>query len=236
MENDQRRAQCAFEDVFNENPFNGQRCEFHKTVHRRNSPAKMKSETKVKLALTSMGSYRTSGSTSALLKDMGGSDRIKIMCTRFYALCFKDATLSKFMFESDGAANHGKRLADWIVEKMGGEGTPWIDSGREGLRQVSHSRAWHSQKRPQHERGRRFKLPDCRVWMRLMFLAGRQTGLNEHAAFWTWYTRFIQHFVGVYEMTAPMYAEESAEWSENPENVRKYIEDNNWTMKEILNY
>lgn len=43
------------------------------------------------------------------------------------------------MFEKDGAEMHGKRLADWIIEKMagdiqGGEGKPWTESGREGMR------------------------------------------------------------------------------------------------------
>ena len=36
------------------------------------------------------------------------------------------------MFETDGAENHAKRLADWIIEKIGGEGKPWTESGREG--------------------------------------------------------------------------------------------------------
>lgn len=38
------------------------------------------------------------------------------------------------MFMDDGAEAHGKRLADWIIEKMGGEGYPWTDSGRLGQR------------------------------------------------------------------------------------------------------
>ena len=54
------------------------------------------------------------------------------MCTRFYAHVFDDYQLDKFMFMDDGAEMHGKKLADWIIEKMGGEGTPWTDSGRLG--------------------------------------------------------------------------------------------------------
>jgi hypothetical protein len=38
------------------------------------------------------------------------------------------------MFMDDGAEAHGKRLGDWIIEKMGGEGHPWTDSGRLGQR------------------------------------------------------------------------------------------------------
>jgi len=58
--------------------------------------------------------------TKDLLKDIGGGGRIRSMCTRFYAKAFKDSVLSKFMFETDDAKAHGKRLGDWIVEKMGG--------------------------------------------------------------------------------------------------------------------
>jgi hypothetical protein len=34
----------------------------------------------------------------------------------------EDFTLSKFLFKDDGAASHGQRLGDWIIEKIGGEG------------------------------------------------------------------------------------------------------------------
>ena len=66
------------------------------------------------------------------MADIGGGDKIREACTRFYAHVFEDFQLDKFMFMDDGAEMHGKRLADWIIEKMGGEGTPWSDSGREG--------------------------------------------------------------------------------------------------------
>jgi len=117
------------------------------------------------------------------------------------------------MFEDDSAAHHGKRLADWIIEKMGGEGEPWTDSGRLGLRQVSHSKAWYSEKREPSKRGRRFKLDDCQIWMRLMFWAARDEGMAQHKPFFNWYVDFIKHFIRVYERTAPPYAEESAAWS-----------------------
>jgi hypothetical protein len=38
-----------------------------------------------------------------------------------------------------------------------------------------------------------------RVWMRVMFLSGREVGLDRHAAFWKWFVGFIKHFVGIYE-------------------------------------
>ena len=58
------------------------------------------------------------------------------MTTRFYAHVFEDQELRKFIFEGDGAAAHGKRIGDWIVEKMGGEGDVWTDAGRGDMRQV----------------------------------------------------------------------------------------------------
>mmetsp|Transcript_13202 Transcript_13202/g.21175 ORF Transcript_13202/g.21175 Transcript_13202/m.21175 type:complete len:151 (+) Transcript_13202:73-525(+) len=69
---------------------------------------------------TMRGTHVISKGTKDLLKDIGGGGRIRSMCTRFYAKAFKDSVLSKFMFETDDAKAHGKRLGDWIVEKMGG--------------------------------------------------------------------------------------------------------------------
>ena len=40
--------------------------------------------------------------------------------------------------------------------------------------------------RPKEERGRRFKLPDCRTWMRLMFWSARECKLDQHEAFFDW--------------------------------------------------
>mmetsp|Transcript_9385 Transcript_9385/g.18326 ORF Transcript_9385/g.18326 Transcript_9385/m.18326 type:complete len:141 (+) Transcript_9385:702-1124(+) len=116
---------------------------------------------------------------------------------------------------------------------MGGEGDPWSDSGRLGLRQVSHSKAWYSEKREPRKRGRRFKVDDCRIWMRLMFWAARDEGLAHHKPFFTWYVDFIKHFIRVYERTAPPYAEESAQWSASQENIAKYIKDGR-VMKEVI--
>ena len=50
---------------------------------------------------------------------------------------------------------------------------------------------------------------DCVVWMRVMFLAGREVGLDQHRVFWAWYTQFIAHFIAVYERTAPPYTQPS---------------------------
>ena len=86
------------------------------------------------------------------------------MCTRFYARAFEDSLLAPFMtVYNDGAVNHAQRLADWIIEKMGGEGTPWTNSGRYGMRQPTHFKAWNSLARDPSVRGEHFKLDDTRV-------------------------------------------------------------------------
>lgn len=62
-------------------------------------------------------------------------------------------------------------------------------------RSSAHYAGWHSVKRPKKDAGKRFKLHDTRVWMRLMFWAARETGAFENPAFESWYIRFIAHFV-----------------------------------------
>ncbi len=200
-------------------------CGYHKRKHA-DVPDEAGIKKKIKLSYADGGfSYAKSGGSAAVLRDIGGGDKIRQMTTRFYARAFEDHTLDKFMFMTDGAANHGQRLGDWIVEKMGGEGTPWANSGRDGMRQQTHHQAWYSHKRHPQDRGKRFKLDDCRVWMRLMFWAAREVGLDKHEIFWYWYVQFIGHFIGIYEATAPTYAMESAEWSESPAMIDKYIAD-----------
>eukprot|EP00457_Paulinella_chromatophora_P008324 gb/GEZN01008355.1/.p1 GENE.gb/GEZN01008355.1/~~gb/GEZN01008355.1/.p1 ORF type:complete len:390 (+),score=45.31 gb/GEZN01008355.1/:118-1287(+) len=168
------------------------------------------------------GSHIQSTAQAALLRDIGGGDTIRVLCTRFYEHAFRDKVLDSFMWAKDGAEAHGKRLADWIVQKMGGEGEPWTESGRAGERQPSHAKAWNSRKRPAHLRGRRFKLDDCRMWLRIMFWSCRELGLDTHP-FFDWYVDFLGHFVGVYERAAPAYARESAQWSGDPRNIQKYL-------------
>ncbi len=213
---------CPFEDPDNTDPFSSvEPCSFHKVVHVRTVP-KNGGGSSYNKSMNSRA-YLFSGRTSKLLQEIGGGDRMREMTTRFYAHCFRDHTLKKFMFESDGAAAHGQRLADWMVEQIGGEGTPWRDSGRAGnQRQISHSQAWHSERRSRKDRGKRFQLDDCRIWMRLMFLSGREVGLHQFDGFWSWYVSAIQDLIGIYEFTAPPYARESDEWAENRANYEKY--------------
>ena len=106
--------------------------------------------------------------------------------------CRSKFFFQKFIFEKDGAANHGNRLGNWLIEKWGGEGSPWAAAGRTGLRAVSHNRAWHSNTRPQRERGVRFKRDDCRIWMRLVFLSGREVGLHKFEDFWDFFMLFLR--------------------------------------------
>ena len=70
--------------------------------------------------------------------------------------------------------------------------------------------------------------------MRLMFWAGREEGLAEHAPFWSWYISFISHFIRVYEFTAPPYTKESALWSENPKNIEVYADLNERKMVDVI--
>ncbi len=59
------------------------------------------------------GTHQVSEKSAALLRDIGGGDRIREFCTRFYARAFLDESLREFFFADDGATAHAKRLADW---------------------------------------------------------------------------------------------------------------------------
>jgi truncated hemoglobin YjbI len=224
--------ECPFTDLekaLNASVIENQ-CPFHKHV----VPDSYHILTDVPLRVKN-GSHQVSDGTARLLKDIGGGDRIRELCTRFYARAFLDQTLTGFFFADDGATAHGQRLADWIIQKMGGEGEPWTDSGRWGMRQVSHRSAWNSVKRDESVRGRHFKLGETRVWMRLHFWAVRECGLDRHAAFWRWYIQFIAHFAAVYDAKAPQYAAVDAEWSASDENLRNYEDIQARYMRNIAN-
>eukprot|EP00955_Chlamydomonas_euryale_P022850 241373-Chlamydomonas_euryale.AAC.1 len=92
------------------------------------------------------------------------------------------------------------------------------------MRQTAHVKAWHSPHRAPADAGARFTLKDCRVWMRLMFLAAREHRLHASPEFWAWYVNFLRHYIGLYEPTAPAYAEESAEWSASAQRVGAYVD------------
>eukprot|EP01031_Cornospumella_fuschlensis_P032734 gene32735-39572_t len=221
-------SECPFSDLTREAKTSRGSCPFHKHT----IPSSYKIRDDVDLRVIN-GTHQVSEGTANLLADIGGGDRIREFCTRFYARAFIDKTLQEFFFADDGATAHGKRLADWIIQKMGGEGLPWTDSGRWGMRQISHRAAWNSEKRHESVRGRHFKLGETRVWMRLHFWAARECGLHQHAAFWSWYIQFIEHFIAVYERKAPRYAQEDAEWSADSANLRRYEGEQQHCMSEI---
>lgn len=180
--------------------------------------------TRVPLKLNMQHKSVATPETLELLRDIGGSDLIRSMCTRFYAKAYQDATLSRFQFRSDGAMAAGSRLGSWIAEKAGG--TPmWSEARSTGgySRQMAHNRAWHSARREPERAGRRFKLDDARVWMRIFFWAMREEGLTEHGAFAAWLADFIEHFIAVYERSAAPYTRESLEWSADPRSIDAYV-------------
>ena len=148
----------------------------------------------------------------------------------FYQRMFRDSRISQFVASEQDP--HAQRLSNWICEKMGGVGTPWSDErrvrsvcpvalgGGQGMHHVvdrssAHMAAWWCVKRSDEVMGRRFKLPDARTWMRLMFWSCREAGLfSSSPEFQHFFVCFIAHFVAVYERSAPAYAEESLRWSE----------------------
>lgn len=203
-----------------------QECPFHKQRHEK---AQIPSTNKNKNAANNGFFFHA----DEVLRDIGGGDKIRQMCTRFYAHAFEDQTLSKFMFVDDCAAAHGQRLGDWFVERMGGEGTPWTDSGRHGKRQYSHFRAWNSSKRTAEDRGKRFKLDDCRIWMRLMFWSMREVGLDKNPKFVNLFVPGIESLIGIYERSAPSYARKDYRWSEKQKNVDAYL-NNDFLMKDVV--
>jgi hypothetical protein len=179
-----------------------------------------------------------------------GGESIHRMTKLFYERAFRDLHFSKFIASFDDP--HAERLANWIIEKMTGEGNPWtververakcpmhvkLGNGEDHVvhdRTSAHRAAWFSPKRPDHEMGDRFKLHDSRVWMRIMFWAGRDTGVFEVSpSFAHWYVRFIKHFIAVYERSAPAYAADEFAWSANPANIERYDRDGYW-MTDLL--
>jgi len=176
-----------------------------------------------------------------------GFDALFRFTSRFYELCFVDQHLDKLIADHDEP--HARRFATWIMEKFG-EGTPWTQERRtrptrvmriDGeLFRVAHDRssahfaAWHSPKREPEKFGSHFKLDDARVWMRLHFLAARETGMfEEHPAFMDYYVRFIAHFIRIYASGAPAFTRESARWSADPANVKQYLEAGN-LMRDVI--
>lgn len=153
--------------------------------------------------------------------EIGGLDALVAFFNRFYQLLFADADLATFV--TDQNEPHGERFAHWLAEKMSGEPLWSRDLGREGMRSPSHAKAWACPHRAEARRGDRFKVHDCRQWMRLNFLALRETGLHKSANFCKWYRAFIFHFIAVYERKAPAYVGEAWQWARNKRAVARYV-------------
>jgi truncated hemoglobin YjbI len=202
-----------------------------------------------KVTLNVVGrTHQKSEDTAALLAQIGGSSKLREMIELFYTRMFADPHLEKFV--RDTSDPHAERLADWITEKMGGEGDVWTHKRMSrpdheitlanSMRFVVHDRssahfaAWHSPKRDAADVGEHFKLNDARNWLRLMFWSARDVGLMEHAFFANWYQRFLGHFVRIYESTAVEFVKESARWSESPERIAAYVAAGN-RMSDIHN-
>jgi len=165
-----------------------------------------------------------------------GPEKVRQFTEQFYQRSFADAHIDQFIKSHDDP--HGERFALWIQEKFG-DGTPWTESRKkrpatflhtaEGTvrvafdRSSAHFAAWHSPKREASKWGSHFKPDDARVWMRLHFVAARETGMFEHPEFMDYYVRFIAHFISVYSGKAPPFTRDSMRWSEDPQNVQRYV-------------
>ena len=201
----------------------------------------------VPLKMGGNGRTHVVSTASAALMEEVTLDDLEKMTSLFYDKAFQDKTLDQFI-RSHGDP-HASRFAKWIHQKLSGS-TIWDQDRRtrdlrpvelaEGYRHVVHDRssahaaAWYSPKRPEHDVGRHFQLDECRVWMRLHFWAMRESGIMTISpSFADYYVRFIAHFVNVYERTAPAFTRDSFRWSEDPENIKTYI-DNGRVMTDVL--
>lgn len=194
--------------------------------------------------------FEKSRQSELLLHRIGGGGVIHGLIQSFYEKMFVDSHLDQFVRSHDDP--HASRLANWIIEKMGGEGDLWTQERMERSRcpvsvqlptrgdhivhdrTTAHVAAWFSPKRSAKDVGEHFKLHDARTWMRLMFWSCREQGLFDDSVFESWFVRFIAHFVRVYERMGPYFARESARWSLNPQNIERYIADGNRMPDDVL--
>ena len=199
------------------------------------SPASSARPPPLRVALRIVNNAHAPTEGSVWLLEEVGAAQVHAMTHAFYKKAFADPHLTRFF--RDKTDPHAERLANWIVEKMGG-GSPWTSERRTrpqkvvalagGHKHVVHDRssahvaAWYAPAREPEKVGQHFQLDDSRVWMRLMFWAAREAGLLRHPHFADWYVRFIGHFVRVYERKAPAFARESMRWSEEAARPAAY--------------
>jgi truncated hemoglobin YjbI len=156
--------------------------------------------------------------TRLIHEEIGGLATLRRFFERFYELVFANDYLNTFV--TDPSEPHADRFARWLGEKMTGD--PLWSADREGMRSISHAKAWHCPHRSERI-GLRFKVHDCRAWMRLNMLAARQVGLAENRNFMTFYIPFIAHFIAVYERKAPPFLREAISWSADQTRTEQYL-------------
>jgi hypothetical protein len=190
--------------------------------------------------LTAFGEVSFSADTTRLLRDSGGVAGLERIAYRFYELSYGDAHLFRFLGGLQQPLRvHARRFAIYIGEVMGATTAPWTDDLRvrsrkrivlaHGMSAVvtsrlgAHSCAWHSVDREPERVGRRFKLDDCRVWMRLLFWAARDCGYDEAAPLFRYLVKFVGHFIAVYETSARQFARLESRWSACPGRTAAYL-------------
>jgi hypothetical protein len=190
-----------------------------------------------------------------LATELGGFDGMLRVTTAFYAKFHADAHIRQFLGDlQTPLTTHARRLAMYISEMMGATEMPWSNDlesrpleaiciqGGQGdaergkchyarSRQDAHYIAWHSMARAPEKVGRRFKLDDCRVWMRLFFWSLRDCAVPPVA--FRYLVKWVGHFIAVYEVSARQFAVHEANWSADPLNVRKY-EENGRLMTDVV--
>lgn len=182
------------------------------------------------------GTHKATSKSSSLIDEIGGLPALVQMTTFFYANAFQDSVLDTFIRDHDEP--HATRFARWVHQKLT-DSSVWdedrasrshspvtVARGQTVVvhdRSSAHVAAWNSPKRPAHEVGRRFKLDECRVWMRLHLWAMREVVGERSPGFVDYYVRFLGHFVAKYETRATMFARDSYRWSADPKNVEDYL-------------
>ena len=164
-------------------------------------------------------SYAGNSESAELLQEIGGISSILKMTDMFYKKSFEDIHLDKFIRSHKDP--HFSRLGNWIVEKMDPRQAVW--TRERSTRDKCPVQLAGGHQHVVHDRSS----AHARVWMRLMFLSAKETGLFALSpTFEDWYIRFIGHFMRVYEGLAPQFARDSARWCENTALVEQYNNSN----------
>jgi len=190
--------------------------------------------------------HQSNADTLRLVRQFGGVPALQIFAENFYQKSFMDVHINKFILNH--ADPHGFRFASWVAEKMG-DGTPWTQERKTRAsrtlringqvnevafdRSSAHVAAWNCPKREPEKMGDHFKLDDARNWMRLHFWAAREVGMFDHVEFMDYYVRLIGHFVSIYSTKSPIFTRDSARWSADPANIKRYI-DAGCLMRDVI--